>query len=193
MKHLLDPARPFLSNLSEAQRSLALERFRILRPFFEEQIPLPEVAHTPASRFEPRGTGLRATTEKVWRDWLARSAAIGISESFLPPFSSSSKDSLYRNPARQWQRSIARWLRRQRIEESVYRAILSSIDLSESSNPPCSRWPMRAPRPTATPSTWSTAGRPKRPTPSGRRITATRHPRQGREGERSQALADHRP
>ena len=58
MKHLLDPARPFLSNLSEAQRSLALERFRILRPFFEDRSPYQRWHTAPASRFEPRGTGL---------------------------------------------------------------------------------------------------------------------------------------
>jgi len=69
MKHLLDPARPLLSNLSEAQRSLALERFRILRPFFEEQIPLPEVAHS---------AGISLRTAWYWARRYHREGLVGL-------------------------------------------------------------------------------------------------------------------
>jgi putative transposase len=69
MKHILDPARSLLSNLSEAQRSLALERFRILRPFFEEQIPLPEVAHS---------AGISLRTAWYWARRYQREGLVGL-------------------------------------------------------------------------------------------------------------------
>jgi putative transposase len=37
-------ARLQLSNVSDAERALALQRFQIIRPFLEDQMPLPEVA-----------------------------------------------------------------------------------------------------------------------------------------------------
>src|SRR5512135_3034723 len=63
------PARPLLSNLSEAQRSLALERFRILKPFFEEQIPLPQVAH---------GAGISLRTARYWARRYQREGLVGL-------------------------------------------------------------------------------------------------------------------
>src|SRR5512135_655304 len=63
------PARSLLSNLSEAQRSLALGRFRLLRPFFEEQIPLPEVAHS---------AGISLRTARYWARRYQREGLVGL-------------------------------------------------------------------------------------------------------------------
>src|SRR5437660_590968 len=49
-----------VSNLSDAERSLALERFQMIRDFFEDQMPLPEVARS-------AGVSLRAA-----RYWVKR-------------------------------------------------------------------------------------------------------------------------
>jgi len=70
MKDFLEPpARPLLSNISEAQRSFALERFRILRPFFVEQIPLPEVAHS---------AGISLRTARYWARRYQREGLVGL-------------------------------------------------------------------------------------------------------------------
>src|SRR5207244_12505477 len=54
------PARSQLINFSDAERSLALEHFQMLRPFLEDQMPLPEIART-------AGISLRAA-----RYWVKR-------------------------------------------------------------------------------------------------------------------------
>src|SRR5947209_18179860 len=49
--------RPLLTSLTEAQRALALERFALLRPALEEDVPLAQVA---------RAQGLQVRTARRW-------------------------------------------------------------------------------------------------------------------------------
>ncbi len=48
---------PELSSLSEAERARALERFRLLRPFLEDEVSLPEIA---------RIGGISLRTARYW-------------------------------------------------------------------------------------------------------------------------------
>ena len=163
---------PPLAALSPDERTRALERYRMLQPCVEHDVPLTHVARQHGIAAADRCNGGSPSTDAMASPgWPVAGAVTGDSRTAYHPNSHRSlKGSPCANRHPPWPLSTDKCVRWRCATDGPFPTINGCIGSSSTWTPPWSRWPTRAAKPTGPPTISSTDAKPTSPTTSGRPI-----------------------